>query len=192
MLNKLKERASSMVSPMALTLTRLGLSPNQITLIGFFISILSAYMFYLNNLVLGSMLLLLAGFFDVLDGTMARLSNKVTKWGGVLDSFLDRYSDMIVITGIIIGNLCDLKWGLAAMMGSFMVSYARARGELEGIKLSSIGLMERAERILLLAIFSIINFTWLGIILLAILSNATAIQRLIYIKSILKKINSSS
>ncbi|MDH5807074.1 MAG: archaetidylinositol phosphate synthase [Candidatus Methanomethylicaceae archaeon] len=192
MLNKLKKKISSVINPIAFIFIKLRISPNQVTFIGFLISIFSAYMFYLNNLILGSILLLLAGFFDILDGAIARLSNRVTKWGGVLDSFLDRYSDMIIIAGIIIGNLCDLKWGLAAMIGSFMVSYARSRGELEGVKLSSIGLMERAERILLLAIFSIINYTWLGIILLAILSNITAIHRLIYIKSILKKINSSS
>lgn len=189
MLNRLKEKASSMINPIALVFVKLRVSPNQITLIGFFTSILSAYMFYSNALMLASALLLLAGFFDVLDGALARLSNKVTKWGGVLDSFLDRYSDMVVIAGIIVGDLCDLRWGLAAMMGSLMVSYARSRGELEGVKLSSIGLMERAERILLLAVFSIINYVWLGIVLLAVFSNITAIHRLIHIRSVLKKIN---
>ncbi|MCX8170025.1 MAG: CDP-alcohol phosphatidyltransferase family protein, partial [Candidatus Methanomethyliaceae archaeon] len=79
-----------------------------------------------------------------------------------------------------------------SIMGSFMVSYTRARGEAEGIKLSSIGLMERAERMLLLAIFSIIGHPWIGIILLAILSNITAIHRLLYIRSFLKKIERPS
>ncbi|MCS7098567.1 MAG: archaetidylinositol phosphate synthase [Candidatus Methanomethyliaceae archaeon] len=192
MLSKLKERISSMVNPIALLLIKIGLSPNHITLIGLLLSILSALFFYLNSLIFGGILILLAGFFDALDGIVARLSNRVTKWGGILDSSIDRYSEMIIISGIIIGNLCDILWGLLSIMGSFMVSYTRARGEAEGIKLSSIGLMERAERMLLLAIFSIIGHPWIGIILLAILSNITAIHRLLYIRSFLKKIERPS
>ncbi|MEM2450096.1 MAG: CDP-alcohol phosphatidyltransferase family protein, partial [Candidatus Methanomethylicaceae archaeon] len=88
MLNKLKKKISSVINPIAFIFIKLRISPNQVTFIGFLISIFSAYMFYLNNLILGSILLLLAGFFDILDGAIARLSNRVTKWGGVLDSFL--------------------------------------------------------------------------------------------------------
>lgn len=192
MLSKLKGKFSSIINPIALIIVRIGLSPNHITLVGLLLSLLSAFFFYLNNLIFGGILILLTGFFDALDGVVARLSNRVTKWGGILDSSIDRYSEMIILSGVIIGNLCDLLWGLLSIMGSFMVSYTRARGEVEGIKLSSIGLMERAERMLLLAIFSIIEQLWLGIILLAVFSNATAIHRLLYIRSFLKKIEGSS
>ncbi|MCC6013605.1 MAG: CDP-alcohol phosphatidyltransferase family protein [Candidatus Verstraetearchaeota archaeon] len=186
MLNKIRNKIIGIINPIAKIFLKLKLSPNHITIIGFTFSIISAYMFYLNKTLIACIFLILAGLFDIIDGAVARISGKVTKWGGVLDSFLDRYSDMIILSGIILGGLCEVSWGLFSIIGSLMVSYTRLRGEFEGVKLSSIGLMERAERLLLLIIFTLINFIWLGIILLAILTNITAIHRLLYIRRSLK------
>jgi archaetidylinositol phosphate synthase len=186
MLNKIKNKFTKILNPIAIIFIKLKLSPNHITIIGFIFSIISAYMFYLNNIIIACVFLILTGLFDIIDGTVARISGKVTKWGGVLDSSLDRYSDMIILSGIILGGLCEISWGLFSIIGSLMVSYTRLRGEIEGVKLSSIGLMERAERLLLLMIFTLLNFIWLGIILLAILTNITAIHRLIHIRKSLK------
>jgi archaetidylinositol phosphate synthase len=105
----------------------------------------------------------------------------VTKFGGVLDSTLDRYSDLIIIGAIVIAGLCNLIWGIIAIIGSVMVSYVRARGELEGVKMAGVGLMERAERIIILAAFAIASFTWLGIIIIAVLTNFTVGQRLYHL-----------
>ncbi|MCX8182054.1 MAG: archaetidylinositol phosphate synthase [Candidatus Methanomethyliaceae archaeon] len=186
MLNKVKASVSAAIKPVATSMAALGLSPNHVTLIGFVVSMASAYTFFASNALLGGLLLLLAGLFDVLDGAVARVSGRVTKWGGVLDSTLDRYSDIIIISGIILGGLCDTFWGLLSIMGSVMVSYVRARGEVEGVKLSSVGLMERAERMALISISAIIGYTWAGIILLAILTNITVCQRLIHVRSSLR------
>ncbi|MEM3622314.1 MAG: CDP-alcohol phosphatidyltransferase family protein, partial [Candidatus Bathyarchaeia archaeon] len=105
------------------------------------------------------------------------------------------YADAIVYAGIILGGLCDALWGLIALIGSLLVSYSRARAEAAGIQMESIGLAERAERIIILAIISIIAFLWEaetktvmngGITLLAILSNLTVLQRCLHVYKKLK------
>jgi archaetidylinositol phosphate synthase len=149
--------------------------------VGFLVSILSAYFFYVSQPVFGGIVLLLAGFFDILDGGVAKVSGKVTKFGAVLDATLDRYSDLIIIGAIIIAGLCNPIWGIIAIIGSVMVSYVRAKGELEGVKMAGVGVMERAERILILAVFAIASYTWLGIIILAVLTNFTVAQRLYHV-----------
>ena len=141
---------------------------------------------------LATLLLLLSGFCDALDGLLARLYQEATAFGGFLDSLLDRYADSAVYAGIILGGLCTIPWGLTALIGSLLVSYCRARAEAAGIKMESIGLAERAERIIILSIASITAICWLqalniGIILLAILSNLTVLQRSVYAYKKLKK-----
>jgi len=116
-----------------------------------------------------------------------------TVFGGFLDSLLDRYADAVVLAGIIISGLCSILWGLTAMTGSLLVSYSRARAEAAGIRMESIGLVERAERIIILSMASIAATFFqpetamnTGIILLAILSNLTVLQRGIYVYKKLK------
>jgi archaetidylinositol phosphate synthase len=123
---------------------------------------------------------------------LARNYQQATSFGGFLDSLLDRYADAIVFSGIIIGGLCDVSWGLAALAGSLLVSYSRARAEAAGIKMESVGLAERAERMLILAAVTAAALFWLpslrwGIILLAILSNFTVLQRGLHVYRWLKK-----
>lgn len=136
-------------------------------------------------LIAASALLLISGFCDALDGVVARLYGETTTFGGFLDSLLDRYADAIVLCGIMLGGLCKLSWGFAALTGSLLVSYARSRAEAEGVKMESVGFLERAERVILLTIVSLTAVIWLdmlgwGIILLATLTNLTVVQRTIY------------
>jgi archaetidylinositol phosphate synthase len=140
------------------------------------------------------LLLLASGFCDALDGVIARVYQQTTIFGGFLDSLLDRYADAAVYVGIIVGGLCDTLWGLIALTGSLLVSYCRARAEAAGIKMETIGLAERAERILIIAIATLIAYFWqpttvinASIILLAILTNLTVAQRSIYAYKKLKK-----
>jgi len=170
----------------ASAIARSGISPNAITFIGFLISLASAYLFYTKDPLWGGIILLLSGFFDIIDGAVARASGKVSRWGGVLDSTLDRYSDLVIIGAILIAGLCDPIAGAAALIGSVMVSYVRAKGELESVKMSSVGLMERAERIVVLAAAAIAGYTWVGIIVLAVLTQVTVLQRLYHIWKSLK------
>jgi archaetidylinositol phosphate synthase len=187
LLNRLRGALSSAVRPVASSVASMGITPNQITVIGFFVSILAAYFFFSSLPLGGGLLILLTGFFDILDGAVAKVSGKVTRFGGVLDSTLDRYSDMVIIGAIILGGLCDPVWGILAMVGSFMVSYVRARGEVEGVRMAGIGLMERAERLIVLTAAALLGYTWVGIILLAILTNFTSLQRLYHAKKELGK-----
>jgi archaetidylinositol phosphate synthase len=137
---------------------------------------------------------LLSGFCDALDGIVARLYQQTTAFGGFLDSLLDRYADAAVYAGIIIGGLCDVLWGLIALAGSLLVSYSRARAEAAGVKMESVGLAERAERMIILAIASIVTLFWpsftvmnWAVILLAVLSNLTVVQRSVHAYGKLKK-----
>jgi len=199
MLTRLKKKAQAMLTAEAKAAHKIGLTPNMISVIGVILALLSSIVYARWNesqfyLLLATVLLLLSGFCDALDGVVARLYEQSTPFGGFLDSLLDRYADAAVYAGIIVGGLCDLLSGLAALTGSLLVSYSRARAEASNIGMESVGLAERAERIIILAIFTITAFFWqpttvmnTGIILLAVLSNLTVIQRATYAYNKLKK-----
>jgi archaetidylinositol phosphate synthase len=192
LLTKLKQRAQLWFASEAKMLHNLGLTPNQVSILGIAFAVLSAITYWqwkLNSLllILAPLLMLASGLLDALDGALARLCGEVTKFGGFFDSLLDRYADAIVICGIILGGLTEVSWGLAALVGSMLVSYARARAEAAGVKMESVGLAERAERLVLLALASFLSFVWLdalcwGVLVLAVLTNLTVIQRAIYFR----------
>jgi len=199
-----------MLTSQATAAHRLGLTPNKISIIGFILALASAVSYALNTaesawwLILAVVFLLASGFCDTLDGIVARTFQQTTVFGGFFDSVLDRYADAAVFAAIIIAGLANPSWdgpfwgplwgavwGLAALSGSMMVSYTRARAEAAGIKMESVGLAERAERILILAVVSIIAFFWLpalgyGIAVLALLANFTVMQRALYVYRKLK------
>lgn len=197
MLTKLKKKVQQMLTSQAIAAHKIGLTPNKVSLIGFILAVASAGAYamaprYQWLLLLATVLLLASGFCDTLDGIIARTFQQVTVFGGFFDSVLDRYADAIVYAAIIIAGLCNQVWGLAALAGSILVSYSRARAEAAGIKMESVGFAERAERMLILAAVSIIAFFWLpalgyGIALLAVLSNFTVIQRAFHVYKELKK-----
>ena len=197
MLTKLKKQVQQMLSSQAIVAHKLGFTPNLMSAIGFTLSFLSAaaYALALDQpwlLLLAVFLLLASGFCDTLDGIIARNYLQATAFGGFLDSLLDRYADAIVYSGVIIGGLGNIYWGLVTLFGSMLVSYSRARAEAAGIKMESVGLAERAERMLILAAASVAAFFWLpalnwGIILLAVLSNLTVLQRGWHVYKSLKK-----
>jgi len=198
MLTKLKKRVQAMLTTEAKAAHKLGLTPNRVSALGIVLAFLSAlaYTAWQTNtlyLLLATVLLLLSGLCDALDGILARLYHETTPFGGFLDSLLDRYVDAIVYAAIIISGLCNALWGSAALIGSLLVSYTRARAEATGIKMESIGLAERAERIIILATATVTAAFWqpktamnAGIILLAVLSNLTVLQRSIHVYKKLK------
>jgi archaetidylinositol phosphate synthase len=206
LLTKLKKQIQQMLTSQASAAHKLGLTPNKISLIGFILALASAASYIIVTaesswlLILAVVFLLASGFCDTLDGIVARTFQQTTVFGGFFDSVLDRYADAAVYGAIIIAGLSNPAWGfiwgsvwgLAALAGSMMVSYTRARAEAAGIKMESVGLAERAERMLILVAVSIIAFFWLpalgyGIALLAVLSNFTVIQRALHVYKILKK-----
>ena len=192
MLTKLKQRAQLWLTSEATMLHKLGLSPNHVSVLGIVLAVLSAITYWQWKLhpillILAPLLMLASGLLDALDGALARLYGEATNFGGFFDSLLDRYADAVIICGIILGGLTDITWGLAALIGSLLVSYARARAEAAGVKMETVGLAERAERMVLLAFASFLSYIWLdalcwGVLALAILTNLTVIQRAIYFR----------
>jgi len=196
MLTRLKEKVQSAIKTQAKAADKIGLTPNVISAIGVLLALLSA-LAYANGrqsttMALAVVLLLLSGYCDMLDGALARLCQKTTPFGGFLDSLLDRYADSAVYFGIIFGGLCTVPWGLAALVGSLLVSYSRARAEAAGIKMEAVGLAERAERIIIIAVATIAEIFFVGVIeasmiLLAAITNLTVLQRSLYAYKALKK-----
>jgi archaetidylinositol phosphate synthase len=192
LLTKLKQRVQFWMTAEAKMAHSIGLTPNQVSAIGIAFATLSALAYWKWHFqtllpILAPLLLLASGFCDALDGALARLYGEATTFGGFLDSLLDRYADAIIFCGIILGGLCDQFWGLAALMGSLLVSYARARSEAAGVKMETVGIAERAERLVILAIASFLSIAWLdalswGVSILAILTNLTVLQRVIYFR----------
>jgi len=176
---------------------QIGLTPNLASALGILTAVISAFLyahprFYPVNLIGASLFLLISGFFDALDGVIARLYGRVTIFGGFLDSVLDRYADALVLTGIILGGFGDLFWGFLALIGSLLVSYSRARAEAAGVKMETIGLAERAERIIILVIASLLTLIWeaalwWSVVVLAVLTNLTVLHRTVYFRKASKK-----
>jgi archaetidylinositol phosphate synthase len=197
LLTKLKKKVQAMLASEAKAAHNMGLTPNIVTLIGLALALSSAFVYAATRgqslgILLATILFLASGFCDALDGVIARIYQQTSVFGGFLDSLLDRYADAAVYAGVIIGGLCDPIWGLAALAGSMMVSYSRARAEAAAIKMESVGIAERAERMLILAVASVAAIFWLpalnvGIILLAVLSNFTVLQRGLHVYNSLKK-----
>lgn len=199
MLTRIKRKFQELISIEARLIHSIGLKPNMVSVLGIIFGLLSGATYWAagkfsNNLdarkiylTLATLLLSLSGFCDTLDGALARLYGEMTVLGSFLDSLLDRYVDAAVICGLIIGGICDAFWGSLALIGSFMTSYIRAKSEAAGIPMESIGIMERAERILVIIIASTINIIWIessalniSMIFLAIASNLTVLQRSLY------------
>jgi archaetidylinositol phosphate synthase len=196
-LTKLKKKVQEMLASEAKAAQKIGLTPNMVSAVGLTLAFFSAIAYAIAQkqllwIFLATILLLASGFCDALDGVIARIYQQTSVFGGFLDSLLDRYADAAVYGGVIIGGLCNPFWGLAALAGSFLVSYSRARAEAAEIKMESVGIAERAERMLILAVASVVAIFWLpafnwGIILLAVLSNFTVLQRAMHVYNSLKK-----
>jgi archaetidylinositol phosphate synthase len=202
LLTKLKKKVQDMLTSEAKAAHKIGLTPNMVSAIGLALAFFSAAAYAIAQnqplwLLLAVILLLASGFCDTLDGVLARIYQQQSVFGGFVDSLLDRYADAVVYAGVIIGGLCDPLWGLTALAGSLLVSYSRARAEAVGIKMESVGVAERAERMIILAAASVaaiflpqvlnIGVLNIGIIILAVLSNFTVLQRGVHVYRVLKK-----
>jgi CDP-diacylglycerol--glycerol-3-phosphate 3-phosphatidyltransferase len=167
-------------------LARLGLTPNSLTAIGLALNALAAVIVASGHLVPGGVLLLIASGFDMLDGAVARASGTVTRFGGFLDSTIDRYSEALVLGGVLVYILStdDYRLGavlvFAAAVGSLMISYARARAEAAGWK-ASVGLLARPERVLVLSLGLLTGHVIPALWFLAIGSHVTVITRMVHV-----------
>jgi archaetidylinositol phosphate synthase len=163
----------------------LGLEPNHITLMSFLCSLAAALAFVvltehpLKGATAGA-LLLLSGLLDATDGAMARLYGEVSHFGAFLDSVLDRISEIVVYWSLVYSGLVNWAIGLAALSASLMVSYARARAEHLGSQMKGVGIAERPERLLILIVAAFASQLNVGVLLIALLSAITVVQRIMY------------
>jgi CDP-diacylglycerol--glycerol-3-phosphate 3-phosphatidyltransferase len=168
--------------PPARLFSSLGVSPNVITIVGFFLMIGIAIVLAQGYLFLGGILIIIVGLFDAMDGTLARMMGRTSRFGAFLDSTLDRYSEAVLFFGLFIylsgqNQRLELILIYATLVGSLMVSYARARAEGIGISLKD-GLFTRFERVFLLVVGLLLNQLTVVLWILAVFSNFTAFQRM--------------
>lgn len=183
-LSGISERFNKPLLVFAKFFRKFGLTPTHLTLIGLLLSVLAGYWYYRytpETRWWPFMLLLLAGFFDALDGVMARNFSMTSKLGGIMDSTADRLGESIVFLGLILGGAVNAEWGLLALIFSLMVSYVRARSEGEGLHLKGRGFAERPERLIILLAATLANKLELGIAVIAILSLITMCQRIYHL-----------
>lgn len=179
----------SISQPVARAVARTGLTPNQITALGFLGNVAAAVLVGFGLLIAGGIVMLAGSILDLVDGALARLTQRATPFGEVFDAVMDRLSEGAVLFGLLIwelnrGHQVEAALIFAAVAGSFLVSYTRARAEVIRMDVKE-GLFTRAERVILLAAGLILNgipYLLLAILwLLAILTNFTALQRLYYV-----------
>ena len=182
-----RKYSKAFIEPIARLLSTTSVSPNVLTLVGFLLMVGVAFVLAQGYFVLGGVLITAFALFDAIDGTLARMTKRTSRFGAFLDSTLDRFSEAIIFFGLFVnylsnGHTTELILIYATVVGSLMVSYARARAEGIGVPIKD-GLFTRFERIFLLVVGLLFNwliFNWLTLILwiLAIFTNITALQRM--------------
>jgi CDP-diacylglycerol--glycerol-3-phosphate 3-phosphatidyltransferase len=182
----LKKKGRLLIEPIARILIKLGLTATALTLLGFAAAALAGLLFALGHIRLAAIAVLISGLLDSADGTVARLSSRVTRAGAFTDSAVDRYCETVIFFGLLIHYLRTDVFSLVlltfvAMSGAFMVSYMRAR--LEGLgKECRVGLLEREDRVIVLAAGGLVGEIGIQVALwvLAVFSHYTALQRVRY------------
>src|SRR5256712_10959894 len=183
-LSRYRETLRGWPAPIGYALFRLHLRPNHLTLAGLGVSLLAASAFVTGRTRVAGVLLILAGLFDFFDGSLARASGQVTPFGAFLDSVIDRYSDLVVLLGIVVlfartPNARGAVIAMGGLVGSVMVSYTKARAESIGVP-CNVGMMERPERMICLIAGALLDLLEPALWLLAILANLTALQRIVF------------
>jgi archaetidylinositol phosphate synthase len=188
MLNSFRPILKKILRPIA---KRISINPNIITFISPIIAILSAISFGRGYLLLGGLLILFSGFLDVVDGEVARYHNKTSDFGAFLDSTMDRFSDAIIIIGLIYGNYLSWFIGILAIHSAITVSYVRSSAESKKIP-CNVGIADRAMRLIILVIATVIGtifnesyVEWV-VVILVILSYITVFQRMYHVWNYLK------
>ena len=199
--------AMRIINGMVRGLASLGVPPNILTIIGVAINIFCGVLFAFGNFFGAGIVLLVANLFDMLDGNVARMTGRVTRYGGFLDSTLDRMSDMGAFLGVMVfyarltehHSTMNVFLGGVGMIMSVLVSYATARSEGLGVK-AHVGFLQRPERVVLLIIGALSTWNWNSdswfanrmpqvLWVLAVGSLWTFVQRMRYIRGKLKELD---
>lgn len=195
MLNNLRDSLQPTMQKLGSGFASTGLSANFWTGVGLALAFVAAGA-YASTLfgipgwiaaIAGGVLLLVSGFFDMVDGAVARVTKQASKKGAFLDSTFDKIAEVAIFVGIAVGGLANPVWVMTALGLSLLVSYTRARAESLGVELKGIGIGERAERMLILALIGMIPFgrefllegmNW-ALIIVSIVAGITLIQRIV-------------
>jgi CDP-diacylglycerol---glycerol-3-phosphate 3-phosphatidyltransferase len=167
-------------------LLKIGLTPNAVTILGVVLSAGVAVLIGMGHITWAGILIVIAAPMDALDGSMARLKGISSSFGAFLDSVTDRYSEMIILGGLLyyylhLGNSVACILVFLSAVGSIMVSYTKARAESLGFS-AKVGILTRVERVLVLAPCLIFNIPIVALWILAVLGNFTAIQRILFVR----------
>ncbi len=182
MLNNLRGILAPTLEKIGSGFASTGLSPNFWTGVSLAFALISALVYGLgieSGLLIGGILLLVSGFFDMVDGQVARVTAKTSKRGAYLDSMFDKIAEVAIFLGILIGGYAESYLVLVAITLSLLVSYARAKSDALDIKLQGVGIGERAERLLVVAIIGMIGFIEYAVIIVIIIAGITLIHRMI-------------
>jgi len=178
----MRKRFKGVLDPIAGFLNKIGLMPNTVTILGLIGNAFGAVLLALGKMPAGGVIILIMGPIDALDGTMARLRGGPTEFGAFVDSVTDRYSELLIYGGLLYYFLqqddwlsCMAVFGAAA--GSVLVSYIRARGQSLSMD-TKVGILSRFERYLVLVPSLIFNVPHIGMWIIAIFANITALQRI--------------
>ena len=173
----------------------MGFSPNALTMIGLVLTIVPAYFLFIGCEMWGAIWIIISSLFDMLDGAVARITGRDSKFGAFFDSTIDRYSEFIIFMGLLGWQMQhlntpnfrpDVMITLIALVGSFMVSYTRARAEGLGIE-CKVGLFGRPERIVVLVVGLLIHQLFWTLVILAIVTHVTTYQRVLHVYRFDKK-----
>lgn len=184
MLSRYRDTLRVWTDPIGHALFRLRLRPNHLTLMGLGVSVVASAAFVVGSTRLAGVLLVLSGLFDYFDGSLARASGQVTPFGAFLDSVIDRYSDLVVLLGIVVFFAMEQRVlvavvAMAGLAGSIMVSYTKARAASIGVE-CNVGFMERPERMICLIAGALFGLLEPALWVLAVLANVTAIHRIVF------------
>ena len=182
---------AGILEPLARLIARTGISPNVVTVTGLILNIGVAWVLAQGHMRLGGLLAALVGLLDALDGALARLTGQKSRFGAFLDSFVDRLCEAVLYLGLLIfytrhGARQEIMLIYAAIVGSLLISYARARAEGLGLE-CKVGLLTRMERIAILSLALILNRMSIALWILAILTNFTALQRVYHVWRITRR-----
>jgi CDP-diacylglycerol--glycerol-3-phosphate 3-phosphatidyltransferase len=167
-------------------LNGLGITPNTLTISGLVGNLIGAYFLAIGSFMVGGFILLAMGAIDALDGSMARLRGEPSDFGAFVDSVTDRYSEFVIYAGLLFYAVNELNLTLAMLVfaataGSVMVSYIRARAQSLGYEAKG-GMLTRFERFIILIPSLIFGYPWIGVSIIAILANITALQRIFSVR----------
>ncbi len=192
--SRFRSTADPYITRIVAPIAKAKVNPSLITLLGFAFSIIAGLMYASSNLIFALLSLALSSVLDAADGAVARLSNRVSAFGGFLDSLTDRYSDAVILAGIAVYLQGHYLLVIAVLVGSLLVSYTRARSEMEIEGKCDVGYGERAERLIIIMAATIaevivpsLNAVYWALVVLAVLTHFTVVQRIWHTYKVLEK-----